>query len=583
MNWYKKSQRIIGGHSDLHLSPKEKDIFEFLKQVKKENNLNIQMRVAGGWVRDKLLGKESDDIDIAVDMPGYDFAKLVAQSAFDHNISHNNKAYDVSLDKDADPTTRIDDSSLMVGAVDLFGQKIEFVPMRTEYYPDPQSRKPRITTTNDPREDVKRRDLTINAIYYNIDTGGVEDFVGGVKDLGLEDGQMNLRTPDITKKTYEEDPLRLLRALRFHSRYPNSKLDPEIIKSMSDPEIQESYKKKVAASRAGPEIMKMLLGDNPTSSLKLLFDSGLYKEVFNVPEMENINPDGIHMDQLSPYHQYNLLDHTLEVVSNLNNIMKENGEEDEIRGLMNLAAVFHDFGKMDQNVAEPHQNPKFPGHMTYKKHEVRSEEMAEAILKSINVPKDKRNLVNTVIKTHMYPREESNWKDNKRGPGRFIEELKIKGKGGMDDLWKYVFYHGQADAMSNPDRYDEQEYGQRREWFEQYRSDPSIEFTRTNGPIINGNVVDNIRREIEQQRGIKIKKNIIKDALDFILYQQYKKNIDLSFVSLPDGPEKEMSMNNAINEATGKVTEWMKNVSNQYMEDPVDPQITGSNWYNYAK
>lgn len=580
----KKAQRTIGVPSDLPLTPKENDIFEFLRQVKKDYNLDIQMRVAGGWVRDKILGKESDDIDIAVDMPGYDFAKLVAQAAFKSNISHDPKAYNVSLDKDADPATRVDDDNLMVGAVDLFGQKIEFVPMRTEHYPDPQSRKPKITTTNDPREDVKRRDLTINSIYYNIDTGQVDDFVGGVEDLGLESGKMILRTPDDAKKTYEEDPLRLLRALRFHSRYPNSELDPDIIKSMSDPDIQESYVKKVAASRAGPEIMKMLVGDNPTASLKLLFESGLYRKVFDVPAMGNINPDGIEMDQKSPYHKYSLLDHTIEVVSNLNSIMKENEEPDDMRGLMNLAAVFHDFGKMDNKVARPHKRPRVPGHTTYVGHERSSEDMAEAILKSINVPKEKRNLVNTVIKTHMYPHDASDWSSKNKGPGNFIEKLKIKGKGGVDDLWKYVFYHGQADAMSsNPETYDEQKYNQGKEWFEQYRSEPSTEFTRFQGTLIDGNVVDNLRQQIEQQRQVRIRKNIISDALHFILQQQYTGNIDMSFASLPEGADREKAMNKSINDATNKVKGWMLNVHNKYLEPPKGGQVMGSNWFKKVK
>jgi len=208
-----KSAQRINNHSDIALTPKEDNIFEFLRRVKKDNNLDIQLYCVGGWTRDKLLGKESDDIDIAVNMPGYNFAKLVAEEAFKNNITHDPKAYNVSLDKDVDLTMRADDDNLMVGAVNLFGQKIEFVPMRTEYYPDSKSRKPKITPTNSPKEDAKRRDLSINAIYYNINTGQIDDFVGGVKDLGLgENSKIILRTPDRVKKTYIEDPLRLLKS-----------------------------------------------------------------------------------------------------------------------------------------------------------------------------------------------------------------------------------------------------------------------------------------------------------------------------------------------------------------------------------
>ncbi len=581
----KTAQRIIGKKSDLPLSPKEKNIFEFLRRVKKDNGLNIQMRVAGGWVRDKLLGQESDDIDIAVDMPGYDFAKLVASEAVKNNITEDPKAYRVSLEKSSDPKEIEPSDDLMVGAVNIFGQKIEFVPMRTEHYPDPNSRQPKITTTNDPMEDVKRRDLTINAIYYNIETGQINDYVGGVRDLGLEgDGKMILRTPDDTKKTYEEDPLRLLRALRFHSRYPNSQLDPEIVKAMSDPDIQKSYARKVSPLRASPEIMKMLIGDDPTEALRLLFESGLYKEVFNVPEMRDINPDGMAMDQKSPYHKYSLLDHTLEVISNLNRLMKENGEEDEMRGLMNLAAVFHDFGKMDNKIARPHKNPRFEGHTTYVGHEKSSDKMAEAILKSIGVPKDKRNLVTTVIKTHMYPHDASDWSDKSKSPGQFIEKLKIKGKGGVDDLWKYVFMHAQADAMSsNPDKYDEEEFNKGQDWFEGYYKDPSTEYTRTQGTLIDGNVVENLIQQIEQEKQVSIKRNIIRDVLFFIQQQQYTGKIDMSFTSVPEGPEKEMAFQRAVDAATNKAKSWVLSVYNRYSEPPKGGQVMGSNWFKKRK
>ena len=473
----------------------------------------------------------------------------------------------------------------MVGAVYLFGQKIEFVPMRTEHYPDPNSRQPQITTTKDPMEDVKRRDLTINAIYYNIDTGQINDYVGGVRDLGLEgEGKIILRTPDKTKKTYEEDPLRLLRALRFNSRYSNSVLDPEIVKAMSDPDIQKSYARKVSPMRAGPEIIKMLEGENPTDALRLLFESGLYKEVFNVPEMRDINPDGIMMDQKSPYHKYSLLDHTLEVVSNLNKMMKEQGEENDLRGLMNLAAVFHDFGKMDDTVAKKHKNPKFEGHTTYVGHEKSSDKMAEAILKSIGVSKDKRNLVNAVIKTHMLPHDAPGWNKKNKGPGRFIEKLKIKGKGGVDDLWKYVFMHAQADSMSsNPESYNEEEFNKGREWFEGYYNEPSIKYTKDQGTLIDGNVVEMLLQQIENAKTVSIKRNIIRDALFFIQQQQYTGNIDMSFASVPEGQGREVALQNAKDDATEKARAWILNVYNKYIEPPKGGQVMGSNWFTKIK
>jgi len=506
----KTAQRIIGNKSDIPLTPKEKNIFEFLKQVKKDYGLNIQMRVAGGWIRDKLLGKESDDIDIAIDMPGYDFAKLVAEAAVKNNITRDPKAYRVSLEKSADPNEIEPSDDLMVGAVNLFGQKIEFVPMRTEFYPEADSRQPSIKMTNDPREDVKRRDLTINAIYYNIDTGQVDDFVGGIKDLGLEDGKMILKTPDEPFKTFHEDPLRLLRVLRFHSRYPNSVVDPSIIEAMKEGSIQESYSKKVAIERAGPELMKMMAGEDPVDSLKMLFDTGLYKTVFKVPLMETINEQGIQMEQQTPWHKYNLLQHTIEVVKNLNQIMKDSGETDYMRGLMNLAALFHDFGKMQEGIQQPH--PKNEGQMQYIGHEKASTKMADQILKSIGVGKDDRDIVSQVIRLHMRPHDADKW--GPKGRGKFLRDTRMHGKDEEHkDLWKYVFYHSQADSMSSqPDKFNPEENQRVFDSFQNFVESPSGAFR---GTVLNGNDIIGLFPTLNPSTGyIKEVINYVKELQD---------------------------------------------------------------------
>jgi CRISPR-associated endonuclease Cas3-HD len=555
-NTHKTAQRIVGKKTDIPLSQKEKDIFEFLRRVKKDRGLNVQMRVAGGWVRDKLLGKESDDIDIAVDMPGYDFAQIVADEAYKNNITHDPKAYKVSLEKSADPNEREPSDDLMVGSVNLFGQKIEFVPMRTEHYPDPNSRQPQITTTNDPQEDVKRRDLTINSIYYNIDTGQIDDFVGGVKDLGLKDGKMILRTPDETKKTYMEDPLRLLRALRFHSRYPNSVVDPEIVESMSDPSIQEAYAKKVATERAGPEIVKMMMGENPVSSVKILFDSGLYKNVFKVPSMEDLNEEGIHMDQQTPYHKYNLKDHTLEVVNNLNNLMKGNGESDYMRGLMNVAALFHDFGKMKSGVQKPH--PKNEGQMQYIGHELASSKMANEILKSIGVGKDDRDIVNQVISLHMRPHGADKW--GPKGKGNFLRKSRMHGKDEEHkDLWKYILHFNKADEMSSqPDNFDEKKYQNKFDSIRNFVESPAGSFR---GTVLNGNDIIVLFPQLKPSSGF------IKEVLNYVKELQDTNKIDVS---------------GDISIAKQQAIDAVQQISSSIIDKYKEPTMS-SNWFKKTK
>jgi tRNA nucleotidyltransferase/poly(A) polymerase len=519
--------------TEISLTPDEEKIFNHLRQV---TGGRVQMRVAGGWVRDKLLGRESDDIDIAVDMPGYELAKMISPNA-----------HKVSLEKSADPSEIEPSDEMMVGAVNLFGQKIEFVPMRTEYYPDADSRQPSIKLT---------AELTINAIYYNINTGQIEDYVGGRNDLGLDgSGQIHLRTPDEPFKTFHEDPLRLLRVLRFHARYPNSVVDPSIIEAMKEPAIQESYMKKVATERAGPELMKMLAGEDPVDSLKLLFESGLYKTVFKVPEMEAINEQGILMDQQTPWHKYNLLQHTLEVVKNMNQIMKSNGESDYMRGLMNVAALFHDFGKMQEGIQQPH--PKNEGQMQYIGHEKASNKMADAILKSIGVGKDDRDIVNQVVRLHMRPHDADKW--GPKGKGKFLRETRMHGKDEEHkDLWKYVFYHAQADAMSSqPDKFNAEENQRVFDNFQNFVESPSGTFK---GTVLNGNDIIALFPQLKPASGF------IKEVLDNVKQWQDTNQIDVSG-----------DINAAKQQATMLVQQTAPQIIEKYKEATM-----GKNWFKKA-
>jgi len=521
--------------------------------IKKDYGLNVQMRVAGGWVRDKLLGSESDDIDIAVDMPGFKLAKIIADAAVKYNINESSQPYKVSLDKTSNPTSKVEKDELMVGSIYLFGQKIEFVPMRTEYYPDPNSRQPIIANTGDPKEDVMRRDLTINALYYNVDTGKVEDYVGGKVDLGLNGGSIILKTPDEAHKTLKEDPLRVLRVLRFHSKYPDSKIDKSILEAMKQPDIHESYIKKVASERAGPEIIKMLESADPTDALRLLFNTGLYKAVFKVPAMESINPEGIHMDQQTPYHKYNLLDHILEVVKNLNKIMINNKESNSMRGLMNMAALFHDFGKMKEGIQQPHSIN--PDQMQYLGHEDASIEMADSIMKSIGIGEDDRDIVNTVIGMHMRPMNMDSW--SKKAKGRFLRDTRRHGKEeAHKDLWKYILYHSQADAMSSiPENYDVEKRQNFFNDFQNFVDSPAGVFQK---PLIDGYEIMTLFPNLDPKTGF------IKEIQETIQEMQDIGELDISFVKLPDGPEKKQLSQMAKSKALEIIQQLVPDINNKY-------------------
>lgn len=435
MNWYKlaKNEGI-----KLQLTSQEKSIFDFIKEARNMYLPNMQLRIVGGWVRDRILNKISDDIDVSVSGGN---GHVVAEAVRKYDLEktggkHTGTPYSVSLEKSTEkPSGK--SAGLLVGAVDINGIKVEFVPMRKESYSS-DSRIPTIEATDDPREDVLRRDLTINAIYYNLDTGEVEDYSGGINDL--KNGV--IKTPTDPIKTLTEDPLRAMRALRFLSQMRGFKMDPSLIEALSSPLVHESYSKKVAPERVRKELEKLALGKNPADALRILFASGLYPLVFNTDKMKDFKH--ISMDQQNPKHAYNLLEHTVNVVKNLNDMLIEANFPDEDRLIAVLAAIFHDFGKMDPKISRPSKST--PGAMSYPGHEDVSAEIAEEVLRRLGFGNE-RFLVEKIVKEHMRPHGEM---ETPKSIGKFLREfdsLKMQ-----DDrksrLWRLTWLHAVADSMS---------------------------------------------------------------------------------------------------------------------------------------
>ena len=429
MNWYKYSQQ--NNSPKINLTPEEERVFSHILQARNNAGLSVPIRVAGGWVRDKLMGIPSDDIDIALEgMTGREFVR----KAFGENSG-------AIIEANPDQSKHLETVK-----VNILGHEVDFVNLRSEDYAD--SRVPDMKMAT-PEIDAQRRDLTINALFYNLDTNQVEDYVGGIQDLK----QGVLRTPLDPKKTFLDDPLRILRALRFNSRYGDFKLAPEILAELDEPDVQQAYAEKVKSERAGKEVIKMMSGEDPASSVRVLFETGLYKQVFDIPDIDEFQD--ISMDQMNRHHKLNLMNHILSVVDNLNTIMKEEGEDDEIRGLMNLAAVFHDFGKMAPGIQQPHH--KREGEMSYIGHEGVSAEIAEHALKEIGIGANERKFISKVVDLHMRPHSYPEQIKDK-SISKFIGKSKIpgQGEGSLEEKWEdlykkipvYTYYHAIADSMS---------------------------------------------------------------------------------------------------------------------------------------
>ncbi|KAL2263303.1 hypothetical protein VTK26DRAFT_7423 [Humicola hyalothermophila] len=247
----------------------------------------LVLRWAGGWVRDKLLGSESHDIDTAINaMTGEAFVDGLRDycDVEAHRARHALAPDDVGR---LHTVPRNPDKSkhLATSTIKLCGLDVDFVNLRKETYAD-DSRNP-VVEFGTAEEDALRRDATVNALFYNLETGQVEDFVGGLADL--RDGL--IRTPMEPLQTFLDDPLRVLRLVRFASRL-GFRIDGEAEKVMADDRVLGNLKIKISRERIGVELEKMLKGKQPVESLRLIDRLGLYHAVFTDPQRTDMpRPD----------------------------------------------------------------------------------------------------------------------------------------------------------------------------------------------------------------------------------------------------------------------------------------------------
>lgn len=254
----------------IDLTETEKRIFDRLLGTLRHFNLQTQLRVAGGWVRDKLLGKDCYDIDIALDnMMGSEFVDKVRE----YLSSTGEEAQGLAVI----PCNPDQSKHLETARMRLFDLWIDFVNLRCEDY----SENSRIPTMKfgTAEEDAYRRDLTINSLFYNINTCSVEDLTGrGISDL--KSGK--IVTPLPPKATFLDDPLRVLRAIRFGARF-GFILEEQLKEAAASDDVKTALAAKISRERIGSEIDLMISGNEPVKAMTYLRDLALFFVVFNIP------------------------------------------------------------------------------------------------------------------------------------------------------------------------------------------------------------------------------------------------------------------------------------------------------------
>jgi len=332
------------------------DIFKLIKEC--TNDLNVDAYAIGGYVRDIFLNRTSKDIDIVTIGKGIDLAAALHKKLGDESHLSTFKNFGTAQVKYGD-------------------LEIEFVGARKESYTR-DSRKP-IVEDGTLEDDQNRRDFTINALAIGVSQnnfGQLLDPFNGLKDLENK----LLRTPLDPNITYSDDPLRMMRAIRFASQLDFT-IHPESLHAIS---TNKERIKIVSKERISDELNKIILSPIPSVGFKLLFDTGLLPIIF--PEMAKLQGvetiKGLsHKDNF--YHTLEVLDNTAKKSNNL---------------WLRWAAILHD-------IAKPATKRFEEGHgFTFHGHEDKGARMVPKIFTNLKLPlNEKMKYVQKLVELHLRP------------------------------------------------------------------------------------------------------------------------------------------------------------------------------------
>lgn len=341
---------------DINCTDRELDIFKTVAQA--AANIGVECYVIGGFVRDKILNRDTKDIDIVCVGDGIALAQAVSALMKERPVVNFFKTYGTAQLKTS-------------------GIELEFVGARKESYTQ-NSRNPQVEPGT-LEDDQNRRDFTINALAISLnaaDYGKLVDPFNGVQDIE----QKIIRTPLAPEKTFSDDPLRMMRGIRFATQL-DFVIEEKTLEAIT---ANKNRIKIITKERIADELNKILLSKKPSVGFDLLYKTGLLQIIF--PQMvalagaEYIDGHG-HKDNFY---------HTLQVVDN---IAATTGDL-----WLRWAAVLHD-------IAKPATKKFEEGHgWTFHGHEVVGGRMVPKIFAQLKLPQNEKMLfVRKMVELHLRP------------------------------------------------------------------------------------------------------------------------------------------------------------------------------------
>ncbi|GAA3733020.1 CCA tRNA nucleotidyltransferase [Salinactinospora qingdaonensis] len=315
-----------------------------------------ELAVVGGPVRDALLGRPVHDFDLTTDAVPSRILELVEGWA--------DTVWTVGID---------------FGTVGLRkgGHQLEITTYRSEAY-HPKSRKPEVSYGDSLYEDLVRRDFSVNAMAVRLPGQEFVDPFGGLTDLA----ESTLRTPGKPEDSFSDDPLRIMRAVRFAAQLGFT-LAPEVREAAAGMADRLTI---VSAERVRDELSKLMLSPEPRRGVELMVELGLARHV--LPEIPKLRLE------IDEHHRHkDVYEHSLTVLDQAIELEERRGMQPDL--VLRLAALLHDIGKpKTRSFGEG-------GRVTFHHHEVVGASMSKNRLSALRFPKDVVADVSKLVALHL--------------------------------------------------------------------------------------------------------------------------------------------------------------------------------------
>jgi len=348
-----------------------------------------QAYAVGGYVRDEVMGISSKDLDIVVGFPNgaEELAKFIAQT-FPGKTS-------TPRQMGSYPIWYImfkDDVGYEGDVYRTKGGELDIADSQKEAFPDPDSRQ-RETSFGTIEEDVARRDFTVNMLMKNLSTGEVVDFTGtSVQDI--KDGILRGHPEVPLDRTFTDDPLRMLRLVRFMVKY-GWEPAPEAVEAVQRNAHRIDI---ISGERVRDELTKIMLSGKFSTALRFMQKTGLLKHV--LPEVEALRG----VEQAKEHHaEGDVFEHTMRVLENAKPTVHAQ-----------LAALLHDAGK-------PATQKFIEDKIQFLGHEAVSGEIAEAVLRRLKFDNNMIKKVRFLVENHMRPTTARQW--GPKAVRKFVREV----------------------------------------------------------------------------------------------------------------------------------------------------------------